>query len=181
MNTYNNAEIRRLLDRYYEGDTTESEENLLRDYFAQSEVDPDLEDDRLLFEAMTGDACKAPELPAGLERLLSDSIDSWQRSECRQAPPRRVLRFIPWRRPVSIAASVAVLLGLGIMFIHIHSHGDNSVPTDTFTDPQEAYAETQRVFLIFSNTIDKSMQQLEKMERSQDKALRYTLEQLDKI
>ena len=179
MNTYNNAEIRRLLDRYYEGDTTESEETLLRDYFAQSEVDPDLEDDRLLFEAMTGDVCKAPEVPAGLERLLSDSIDSWQRSECRQAQSRRVLRFIPWRQPVSIAASVAVLLGLGIMFIHFR--GDNSVPPDTFTDPQEAYAETQRVFLIFSNTIDKSMQQLEKMERSQDKALRYTLEQLDKI
>ena len=179
MNTYSKPEIRQLLARYYEGNTTESEEGALREYFAGGNVDPDFEDDRLLFKAMAGYSDKAVEVPAHLERLLSDSIDSWQRSERQPAPSHRVLGFIPWHHAGAIAASVAVLIGVGVMLFN--SRGISTIPADTFTDPQEAYAETQRVLSIFSNTIDKSMQGLETMERSQDKALRLALEQLDKI
>lgn len=178
MNDYNKSEIRRLLNLYYEGNTTQGKEAVLRDYFSGGDIDSDFENDRLFLEALWGNDSSV-EVPSGLEQRLSDSIDSWQESEHKVHETRRRLRIIAMRRTFSIAASIAVLLGVGVLLFN--TIGRNASPVDTYDDPMEAYAETQRVLTIFSNTIDKSMQELERAERSQEKAIRLAFEQLDKI
>lgn len=186
MNDYNKSEIRRLLDLYYEGRASESQERRLRDYFSGEVTDEEFADDRLFFNALAAADDKV-EVPAGLEHRLSQAIDSWQEAgqtaeqkACETPPtaPRR-FRLLTFRRSFSIAASVALLVGVGVMLFNTSAR--TSTPVDTYTDPMEAYAETQRVLTIFSNTIDKSMQSLEQADRSQDKALRLAFEQLSKI
>lgn len=171
MNEYNKSEIRRLLDLYYEGCASESQERRLRDYFSGEVTDEEFADDRLFFNALAAADDKI-EVPEGLEQRLSQAIDSWQEAG-------RRFRLLTFRRSFSIAASVALLVGVGVMLFNTSAR--TSTPVDTYTNPMEAYAETQRVLTIFSNTIDKSMQSLEQADRSQDKALRLAFEQLSKI
>ncbi|MDE6377559.1 MAG: hypothetical protein K2K72_02315 [Duncaniella sp.] len=178
MNDYNKSEIRRLLDLYYEGRTSASEEAVLRRYFSGDDIDSDFEDDRLFFEALAGSG-ETVEVPADLQGRLSAAIDSWQEAEHKSSATRLRLRLISMRRSFSIAASVALLLAVGVWLFNAGNRAAS--PVDTYSDPMEAYAETQRVLSIFSNTIDKSMQGLEQAENRQDKALRLALEQLDKI
>lgn len=176
MNEYNKTDIRRLIDLYYEGKTSANDEAALRDYFARHDTDPEFDDDKLFFEAMTSDE-NLIEVPADLEQRLNSAIDSWEKSEQKAVAARHRFKIISFRRAIGIAASIAVLFALGAMLLGNRTHE----PVDTFTDPMEAYAETQRVLTLFANTIDKSMQGLETVERSQDKAMRLAMEQLSKI
>lgn len=178
MNEYNKTDIRRLLDLYYEGKTSSSDESALRDYFARPDTDPEFDDDKLFFGAITGDDSSI-EVPAELEQRLNSAIDSWEESEQKAVAARRRFKFISFRRTIGIAASITVLFAIGAMLLG--HQWQNREPADTFTDPMEAYAETQRVLTLFANTIDKSMQGMETAERSQDKAMRLAFEQHSKI
>ena len=176
MNEYNKTDIRRLLDLYYEGKSSASDEAALRDYFARPDTDPELDDDKMFFNALAGDD-NSTKVPADFEERLSHAIDSWQESERKAVAARSRFKFISFRPAIGIAASIAVLFAIGAMLLN----NQNREPADTFTDPMEAYAETQRVLTLFANTIDKSMQGMETADRSQDKALRLAFEQLNKI
>ena len=178
MNEYNKTDIRRILDLYYEGKTSASEEAALRDYFGRPDTDPEFDDDKMFFNALAGDD-NSTEVPADLEERLSHAIDSWQESEQKAKTTRRRFKFISLRPAIGIAASIAVLFAIGAMLLD--NRTQTGEPADTFTDPMEAYAETQRVLTLFANTIDKSMQGIETADRSQDKALRLAFEQLNKI
>lgn len=178
MNEYNKTDIRRLLDLYYEGKSSASDEAALRDYFGQPDSDPEFDDDKLFFNALAGND-DSIEVPADLEQRLSNAVDSWQESERKAVAARSRFKLISLRPAIGIAASIAVLFAIGAMLLGTPSQ--TREPADTFTDPMEAYAETQRVLTLFANTIDKSMQGMETAERSQDKALRLAFEQLNKI
>ncbi len=176
MNEYDKNDIRRLLELYYGGEASENDECRLREYFAQPDTDSEFDDDKMFFEALAG-VGDSIEVPAELAERLSDAVDLWQDSE----RTRRRFRFrrFSFRPAIGIAASVAVVFVIGLSFLDHPVTGRE--PVDTFSDPMEAYAETQRVLTIFSRTIDKSVRGIETAERSSDKALSLAIDQLDKI
>ena len=59
-------EIERLLAEFYEGNTTESQEEALRDYFRTTEVPEHLQKDKEIFLNLCPDADQDIEVPAHL-------------------------------------------------------------------------------------------------------------------
>ncbi|MDE5572741.1 MAG: hypothetical protein K2H32_02535 [Muribaculaceae bacterium] len=178
MNEYNKNDIKHILDRYYEGKSSAADDAILRSYFAEDEVDEEFADDKLFFEALA-DTNDLIEVPSGLEQRLSDAVDSWNDSENRIADSRRRFRLVKFIPTFGIAASIAILFAIGSFVIN--NNGQNREPADTFTDPMEAYAETQRVLALFAGTMEKGNEGLEIANQGREKALAMAMEQLNKI
>ena len=166
--------IKQLLDRFYSGSATADEEARLRQYFSGDNTDPQFDDDKIFIISLS----KGPdvEVPSDLEQRLSQAIDSWQLAEVSHPRPLRRKRSL-LRPVIGIAASIALLVGLGLKFYN----PSPTVPADTFSDPAEAYAETRRVLTLFANTVDKSMTGLQTAQQSSEKAMSLAFGRLNKI
>lgn len=143
---------------------TDKELDSLLDRFASNEI-TDSEQQQLVNEIMSG---PAPAIPDGLEQRLDSTIDSLDDSD----RTRRALTVAPHRRfParifIGIAASVAVLIALGV---HMSTPQATAVttPVDTCATPEEAYAEAQKALLIFASALDKGMRQVEVVQATAD-------------
>lgn len=175
MNENRKNHIKQLLELYYDGNSSVTDENELHEYFNSSEADHEFEADRIIFEALKTDGYV--DVPDELHKKLSDSIDSWEKAEKKERSQRSTFSIKPFRTVLNLAASIALLLGIGsLLFLKKAPQ-----PVDTFTDPMEAYAETQRVLSFFANTLDKSLQGMEAAGRNQEKAVNLAIEQLNNL
>lgn len=149
------AEIKKLLEKYFEGETTVAEEKELASYFAGS-VAPELEAYRSYFGFFAQE--KKVSLP--VKQLHSMR--------------RRQYTFI------SAAAAILVLFGIGYYsFYGTESRGKSGV----INDPQEAYQETQKALMMLSGHINKgveSVQYLEKVEESKNRVFKKEIEETEK-
>ena len=117
-------DIKRLLDRYYDGMTTEEEEKVLHTYFNGSDIDASLTEERIFFTALQSLECPTP---AGIEERLSRQISQWNTLEVTN---RRAIRHINLRWVVGIAASLLLLLLQELSFTktRISLHKLNWIP-----------------------------------------------------
>ncbi len=147
--------IRQLLDRYYDGQTSEREEQELKDYFLQDDVPPQWATDQRLFRQLYG-----ADMPVidGLEQRLSRQIDSWNRVE---KTANRHARTIGLRWMAGIAASLLLLFAIGLLVDRQQKQAQYAVQQDTFDDPRDAYAETQKALMMFSKSINKGLNKVE--------------------
>ena len=104
----NKNQIDRLLQKFYDGETSPEEEQMLRTALNDDGIDS------LLLKGLDEVRHETPVVPADLEQTLSDSIDRWQEEERRQ-------KAIPatWRRRAfwtAVAACVAAIVTLGWWF-----------------------------------------------------------------
>lgn len=104
------------------------------------------------------------EIPDGLEDRLSRKIDQWAKSEGETSKqvsehPLRKKRFSMFRT-VSIAASIALLFGIGLM---LHSQSDHA-HKDTYDDPEQARQEAEKALNLLAYNLSKGMEQLEKVK-----------------
>lgn len=149
MKDFNHIET--LLERYYDAQTSEAEERMLKDFFLHEEVPIHLMAEKEMFLQL-----QAPKIPEELEDRLSQSIDQWGKKH-------RTLR-LQWIG--SIAASLLLLFGAGWYL-------QEPTRKDTCSTPEEAYAEAQRALVIFSTALNKGMKQMD--------ALHETTERVEKI
>ena len=70
---------------------------------------------------------------------------------------------------MSIAASVLIVLSAGIFAYFGNSGNRNQMLVDTFSNPEEAYIETQKTLLLVSGKLNKGIQQVEKVNDIIDK------------
>lgn len=133
--------IDELLKRYEQGMTTETEELSLRELAAQGQLSDEWND---YFAVLDGNV----KVPDGLEERLERRIDAMQSSE-------HIRRRQWWRRFTSIAATVAILLSVGV-YIHNQRQTQAILEQDTYTDPQEAYNQTEQVLTMLSKQLNKS-------------------------
>jgi hypothetical protein len=124
-------EIKRLLEKYYNGESTEKEEGLLKELFASETVPEDFEHDKALFNYFRH-VSKMPEPSPGFEsRILSAAADD------RMVPVRPARKILV--TVLAIAAGVALITG-SYFFLK-----RGSEPRDTYSDPAVAYAETMKI------------------------------------
>ena len=71
----NSEEIKRLLEKYYEGETTSGEELLLKKFFSMDNVPQDLRSDQEIFRYYIH-AAEIPEPSADFEKKIISAIDS---------------------------------------------------------------------------------------------------------
>ena len=145
------SHIEALLERYYDAQTSEAEEQRLKDFFLHEEVPVHLQAEKEMFLQL-----QASGVPEGLEERLSQSIDRWGKKH-------RTLR-LQWIG--SIAASLLLLFGAGWYL-------QEPPRKDTCATPEEAYAEAQKALVMFSTALNKGMKQMD--------ALHETTERVEKI
>lgn len=174
MNENSTIHIKQLLDRYYSGQASETEENTLKEYFARPDSAPEFDDDKAIFAALV--VCSDEvEVPSGLEARLSEAIDAWALRDA----PKRSARFLSWKPAVSIAASIAIVALIGVsQFVH---RTPSTMPSDSVTDPEVAYAETQRALTMLVTTLDKGVEGVETAAQLNDNTINNVITQLNNI
>ena len=125
-------DIQQLLNRYLDGQTTEQEERQLDEFFSY---------------------------PDQLEKKLSRQIDKWNMVE--KTTERRA-RTLTIRWIAGVAASLLLLFGTILMVKQNQETRAYASYEDTYDNPEDAAAETHRVLLKFSETIDKGLEKLDK-------------------
>ena len=120
--------IEKLLEKYFEGETTISEEKELKTYFSSDEIAQNLKQYQPLFGYFTH------------EKDV-------------KFVPKIVLKPTKQRYYwISIAASVVVFLGIGT-YIYFNESTTNSNDLGTYDTPEEAFEATQKALSLLSNNL----------------------------
>ena len=148
-----NEYIKALLDKYWEGDTSLEEELQLHLYFNQSKVDPALKTFQPLFDYFKNEK--------GISIDLSDEVMSKINAVEQKVAPvaKPVTRIISlgWQRAVAIAASLLLVLTLGInIYQNQKSASTEMITMDTFQSPEQALEQTKAALLYLSNRMNKA-------------------------
>lgn len=147
------AEVRELLGRYWQAETTLEEERLLAEYFRQPEIAGDLEPLRDLFEWREEEAQLRPG-PGFDSRLLRRIAEMESGGSGRSGGKVVSGSSVRW------AAAAAIILCLGIScLISVISPQTVREPkgtaiTDTYTDPKQAMAAVRHALLLASARIN---------------------------
>ena len=141
------SHIEALLERYYDAQTSEAEEQRLKDFFLHEEVPAHLQAEKEMFLQL-----QATDVPEGLEERLSQSIDRWDKKH-------RTLR-LQWIG--SIAASLLLLFGAGWYL-------QEPPRKDTCATPEEAYVEAQKALVLFSTALNKGMKQMDVLQETTER------------
>ena len=155
----NTTEIRKLLDKYYRGDSSEDEELILRRFFEAKNVPSGFEEEKEIFRFFSENA-KVPEPSEDFEKNIISAVDS---SESRNLVPVNRSRVLTYS---GIAACLLLILGIYFFFIN------NSKPKDTFSDPEIAYSETVKILYEVSSTFNHGTQQLDQLRKIEAVAAR---------
>lgn len=98
------------------------------------------------------------QIPVGLEERLSGKIDEWERLEKKEQQMRRY----KYLTVATIAACLVIAFGIGGHMLESKSMSDDNVKTckgetDTYSDPDRAYAEAEKALELLSYNINKGM------------------------
>lgn len=157
-------EIERLLAGFYEGTTTESQEEMLKDYFRTKEVPRHLRKEQELFLCLYGgETGDEPSAPAGLEHKLRRMIDEKAEEELRFFRPNRAKRN--WRWVGGIAATFLILAGIGYSIGNFGKELQSPTPEDTFSDPKIAYEVLQSTLREVSANLNNGIEQVNETQK----------------
>jgi hypothetical protein len=135
-------EITALLEKYWEAETSLSEEKALKTYFNGNDVDARLEEFRPYFAAVKAE--KSIEMTKSIHRTLLFERPKW-------------IRY-------AAAASIVFLLGFGSWWYvgyqtnqqKLYTDAKNAaLQTDTFEDPEKAAAEVMAALKLVSRKLNK--------------------------
>jgi hypothetical protein len=140
--------LKRLIERYYNGESTEADEKALRDHFRQIDIPEEYESEKDIFSYYTASG-KIPEPSRGFEDRIIAGIDAYDN----KTETHKIRKYL---LPLSgVAAGLLILIGSYFFILQ------RSEPTDTFKDPRIAYAETMKVLLNVSSQLNHGTQALE--------------------
>lgn len=160
--------IEQLLESFYEGATSIEEERVLFDFFQGTDVPESMKDEQQLFLKLYRSEEIA--VPFGLESKLEnliDELDKDNKSDTKPARPK--IKSINWKWVSGIAASIVIFISAGLFFHKSFDKKSDFVVQDTYSDPKEAYRETQKTMLLVSNKLNKGLQQVETVQGNVDK------------
>lgn len=170
MNTDN---IKKLIEAFYNGETTAEEEQILKDYFNGDNIAEELEEEKDIFVQLYD--AKPIEVPSTLKPRLENLIDdlaAQEKEEVVISEPKQSKRHL-MRWIGSIAAGVAILISAGIYFkgkSNINpSINEYTQMKDTYSDPEEAYKEAQKALALVSSNFNKGVSQVNVVSESLDK------------
>lgn len=151
----NSEEIKQLLKRYYEGASTSEEEDLLKKFFSGEDIPDDLLDEREIFRYYIKSAVIQEPSSDFEERIISAIDNKYTYTE---GIRRRKLYGI-------LAGIAAVLLIVAGSYFFFTSRSE---PLDTYTDPEIAYAETMKILLEVSASLNQGTKALVHLSALQD-------------
>jgi hypothetical protein len=157
----------RLLAKYYNGESTEEEEDFLRVFFTAGDIPPGYEAEADIFKFYSNHG-EVPEPSSDFEKRIYERIDMADGQERTGTLKKYLITFL------SSAAAIAVLVVSYFLF----QQGVES--RDTYTDPKIAYAETMKVLMNVSTRLNQGVRALEPVGKINDVAER-SIESLKSI
>jgi len=127
--------IKSLLEKYFEAETTIAEENELKSYFSSSNVAPELEQYKPMFGYFSEAKYEQPNHQATIQS--------------------KTKRNLTW---ISIAASVVVLFGIGAFYFNQETQNQD---LGSFENPEIAFRETQKALDLLSGNFNKGVQSVQ--------------------
>ena len=146
-----------LLNKYYQGLSSDDEEKILHDFFSGADVPDGYAAESAMFGYM--DSSSIPGPSPGFEERIISSLDRLDHvpSKKRIISRKLVLAFS------GIAAGIIVIFG---SWIFSRSTGEN-----TFSDPEIAYAETLKILYEVSEKLNMGTAHLEPVSKMNIKGL----------
>lgn len=152
--TISKAEATRLTDLFYKAETTAGDEERLLRYFSGDDVAPELEADGEVIRGLLGSGAA----PEGLQARIERSINEWNTVE-RTASRRMRKASI---RYITAAAACIILIMSATLTLTNRTGGNDTTETarqaqpmqDTYSNPEDAYAETRRALTLFSECLN---------------------------
>jgi hypothetical protein len=161
--------IKILLDKYYQGETSLEEQEILKEYFKDVSQQNGDNEDKMIFNYLHSEKSA---IPADLSEELDKIIDNEAKKN-----KIKVIKIVRW------AGSIAAVILIGILFLIFSKNETKTVEktfyADTYTDPEQAFKETQKVLLFISKTMNKKSTGLKHLAEI-DKSLKHCNE-LSKI
>ena len=151
-------EIKALLEKYYNGETSLEEEKILKEYFSKDRVDPELIADKDIFMYQIQEDDQLQDIPD-----ISDQI--WyklNKTDSYKVKNNNKIAYLFLR----IAASAILLFGLYfVVKDQVFSSKNNMVITDTYNDPEEAYKQAKETLLYVSAMLNTGTNHLEPIQK----------------
>lgn len=151
-------EVKRLLEKYWQTETTLEEEEQLRAFFAQGDVPTELKNEADLFGFFQAEKTKA----------LTENFESTVTKQLRKRQGGKLISMVGWGNLARIAAGIVVVVAATFL---IRQEVRKSYPkevVDTYTDPQMAFEETKRALQMISNSFGKAKKEASKMQMLND-------------
>jgi hypothetical protein len=157
-------EIRKMLDRFYLGETTLGEEKRLYEYFSSHKVPEEFLPDKDLFQTL-GNGDQTVPVPGDLNQKIIDSIDQLDKKATRT---RRISVF----SLSGLAAGLLVMIAVYLFYIRTDSSPmlASSQMEDTYDDPLEAYEEAKRTLAYVSAKLNNGTSELEQVQKHVSKS-----------
>lgn len=166
-----------LIEKFFNGETTEEEEKLLH----EASLNAPLGSDRKLFQSeaekehsplnthrstltahrssLLQSLTPQPEVPLGLEHRLSRQIDQWNSIEKRS---EKRVRTAVMRWTIGIAAGIALIVGIAIPTLREPDAVKYAEEQETYNDPEMAQREAEKALAKFSDCINKGFDIMDK-------------------
>ncbi|MBB4036056.1 hypothetical protein GGR21_001957 [Dysgonomonas hofstadii] len=160
------GEIKKLIEAFYNGETSPEEEQILSDYFNGKDVSDDLLDEKELFLNMyKNDPIEVPEKLESKLNILIDKLDDEEKIKQK----RKKL----WIQVGSIAAGIALLITAGLYF----NKGQETINPDkpsltsqVSVEDQAKIKEAQEALMLLSANFNKGVEQVEFASANLNKA-----------
>ncbi|MCK4745760.1 MAG: hypothetical protein KAT15_01940 [Bacteroidales bacterium] len=152
-------EIRKILDRFYQGESTLEEERMLEEYFSLTTVPEELIPDKDLFQSFRA-GNDSVVVPADLNQKIIDSIGQVERKATRT---RRISIF----SLSGLAAGLLVMIAVYLFYIRTDRPAllASNQMTDTFQDPMDAYEEAKRALSYVSTKLNYGTSELKHVKQ----------------
>jgi hypothetical protein len=150
-------EVKQLLQRYFDGESTDAEEHSLESYFQSENVDSEVAEYAEFFGGISELAAIADD-----PTIEEDVMDYILETENREKTRYRSM----WKTVTGIAASIIVVLGGFLLFQEQQKSYE-----DTFNDPEQAYAYAEQTLQFVSGKYNKGLAELsnfDKLRAAQD-------------
>ena len=151
--------VRKILERFYQGETSLEEEKWLQDYFSSTAVPEELLPDKELFQTF-GSSNETIAVPGDLNKKILDRLD---REEHRELRAKRISLF----SLSGLAAGLLVLIAVYLFFLRTEDSTllATNQWTDTYEDPVAAYEEAKRTLAFVSSKLQNGTSELRHVQQ----------------
>jgi hypothetical protein len=146
--------LKELLEKYYNGNTSEAEETELKKYFSGDDIIDGYEAEKEIFSHYSSSEF-IPVPSADFEARIIKAVDDLGIDQGN--------KYLRKRRIAILSAAATVLILIGSYFLFFNQQKTE----DTFSDPRLAYAETMRILNEVSVKLNKGTQALKPIGKIQ--------------
>lgn len=158
----NTTDIKGLLQKFYEGETSLEEEKILADFLLQENVSDEFLPDKKLFFALSENSV---DVPTESSKKIESLIDSFKNEDSSDKKVKK-LHIGYWA--IGVAASVAIIFG--VSQFQKSQQAEAALFTDTYKNPDDAYRATMNALQLFSDNFSKGTESVEKANAQLEKA-----------